>query len=174
MWAKYKHTPAFTIVELLIVIVVIGILAALVISTFATAQNRAHDSAVEADFNAMKKKLGVFFVEYERYPSSVAELEGLKIDVANGSYAVDTQAGANLGYCVKGGSTDYLIAAMSKSGKRIVLTSSGVSADASGAVWDGTSGNVGGVCSYYGFAAPIMHGYHRPSTPQWRPWVGGA
>lgn len=54
-----KHKNGFTIVELLIVIVVIGILAALVLNSFAGAQEKAKiasaNSGIDAVYKAMKK-----------------------------------------------------------------------------------------------------------------------
>lgn len=47
----------FTIVELLIVIVVIGILAALVVSVYTGAQQRARMASVENDFAVIKKSM---------------------------------------------------------------------------------------------------------------------
>lgn len=57
----------FTIVELLIVIVVIGILAALVISTFAGAQARARDVQRKTDIKAIAKALEVHHVNKGSY-----------------------------------------------------------------------------------------------------------
>lgn len=53
----------FTIVELLIVIVVIGILAALVISTFAGAQARARDADRMNDLAILKKAILAYQVD---------------------------------------------------------------------------------------------------------------
>ena len=65
LWAKQK---GFTIVELLIVIVVIAILAAITIVAYNGVQARAHDSKREADGNGIKKALEVYRVANNRYP----------------------------------------------------------------------------------------------------------
>jgi general secretion pathway protein G len=49
MWAKQKQQSGFTIVELLIVIVVIGILAAITIVAYNGVQNRAKTAALTSD-----------------------------------------------------------------------------------------------------------------------------
>lgn len=46
-----KYQPAFTIVELLIVIIVIAILAAISVVAYTGIQNRAHDSIVQSDLS---------------------------------------------------------------------------------------------------------------------------
>ena len=57
MWAKNKQQSGFTIVELLIVIVVIGILAAITIVSFNGVQNRARLAALQSDLESAAKIL---------------------------------------------------------------------------------------------------------------------
>lgn len=59
----------FTIVELLIVIVVIGILAAIVIVTFTGVQKKARDSDRKSDINATSGLLEVYFADKGQYPT---------------------------------------------------------------------------------------------------------
>jgi prepilin-type N-terminal cleavage/methylation domain-containing protein len=54
---RNPRASGFTIVELLIVIVVIGILAALVLNTFSNSQARARDTKRRADLSQIKKSL---------------------------------------------------------------------------------------------------------------------
>lgn len=58
MWAKYKQS-GFTIVELLIVIVVIGILAAITIVAFNGVQDRANAAAVTSALQQAAKKVSI-------------------------------------------------------------------------------------------------------------------
>lgn len=67
MWAKQKQT-GFTIVELLIVIIVIGILAAIVITSFRGVQQKARDSERVSDINSMKKQLEALYASKGYYP----------------------------------------------------------------------------------------------------------
>lgn len=66
---SYKKQKGFTIVELLIVIVVIGILAALVITTFSGVQNRARDTERETDIKALHGQLEAYYADNGGYPS---------------------------------------------------------------------------------------------------------
>lgn len=59
----------FTIVELLIVIVVIGILAALVITTFTGIQQKARNTERETDIKAMQGQVEAYYAQNGRYPT---------------------------------------------------------------------------------------------------------
>ena len=67
MLKKYSQ-KGFTIVELLIVIVVIGILAALVLNTFSGVQKRARDTQRQTDVNAIATQLEVYYNDNGTYP----------------------------------------------------------------------------------------------------------
>jgi len=67
MLAKQK---GFTIVELLIVIVVIGILAAIVIVAFNGVQTRARDSSKESSVTSLMKAIELYNAEEGNYPSA--------------------------------------------------------------------------------------------------------
>ncbi|MEI6237140.1 MAG: type II secretion system protein [Candidatus Saccharibacteria bacterium] len=58
-----KRQSGFTIVELLIVIVVIGILAALVITTFSGIQQKGRDTKRQTDIKALHSQLEAFFAQ---------------------------------------------------------------------------------------------------------------
>lgn len=63
----------FTIIELLIVIIVIGILATLVITTFSGIQRNARNRTREADINALHSQLEYYYGQNGNYPT-LAEL----------------------------------------------------------------------------------------------------
>lgn len=69
-----KRDQGFTIVELLIVIVVIGILAALVLNSFSGVQARARDTERRTDINAIATQLEVYYNDGGGYPT-VANLQ---------------------------------------------------------------------------------------------------
>ncbi|MGH7196790.1 MAG: type II secretion system protein [Candidatus Saccharimonadales bacterium] len=58
---KKSMQKGFTIVELLIVIVVIGILAALVLNTFSGVQQRARDTERQTDINNLATQLEAYY-----------------------------------------------------------------------------------------------------------------
>lgn len=61
----------FTIVELLIVIVVIGILAAITVVAFNGVQARAHNAKRVSDLTGIAKALELYRVDNGRYPAAV-------------------------------------------------------------------------------------------------------
>src|SRR5262245_33507550 len=64
-----KKDKGFTIVELLIVIVVIGILATLVIVTFSGIQQRARDTQRQTDINAIQGHVEAYYAQTGTYPA---------------------------------------------------------------------------------------------------------
>jgi prepilin-type N-terminal cleavage/methylation domain-containing protein len=86
MYSKlsHSHTPAFTIIELLIVIVVIAILAALSIVTYTGIQNRARETAVQADLSNMARQLGIESAQAEgSYPSACHHSQAVILPLAS-------------------------------------------------------------------------------------------
>ena len=119
MWAKQKHT-GFTIVELLIVIVVIAILAAITIVAYNGIQNRAQVTTVKSDFSNVAKKLELFRTDSSSstYPVTVttSELTSLGLQFSKGSYKA-------LLYCRNEAGTIWAIAGDVKDGKSYYLNS---------------------------------------------------
>jgi len=70
MFAKLKDKRGFTIVELLIVIIVIGILATLVITTYNGVQSRARDTKRKTDINAIQGQVEAYNAQNGNYPTN--------------------------------------------------------------------------------------------------------
>jgi general secretion pathway protein G len=83
--------PGFTLMELLIVLVLIGLLAALVGPTLYQRINPAKESAARAQIENFMTALDSFFVDTGRYPSTAEGLKALRAkpesaDKWNGPY----------------------------------------------------------------------------------------
>lgn len=175
MWAKQKQA-GFTIVELLIVIVVIAILAAITIVAYNGIQARAQETAVRSDLSNAGKKMQLFYTDNSRYPNSITELETVGIDISNGAYAIWTTVAVNLGYCAKSDYSGYALFAMTRSGTRLMIQEvGGVKTDTTGATWDSATGTLGALCTAAGYPVNMTHGYVRTDTTTgpWRAWAGG-
>lgn len=113
----------FTIVELLIVIVVIAILATISVVAYNGIQNRANDTAVQADIRNFANKVKEFNAINGRYPSGGGHstlsagdspVEGIdQFSLARGAYSLDHH---NFYYCEVNGT--FAVGAVSRSGNR--------------------------------------------------------
>jgi general secretion pathway protein G len=72
IYSRYKKYKWFTLVEMLIVIVIIGILAAALIPRLTGAQDQARDTARLADLNQIGTALAVYNADNNGYPINAA------------------------------------------------------------------------------------------------------
>lgn len=117
-----RTSSGFTIVELLIVIVVIGILAAIVIVAFNGVQNRGYDASIQSDFSNARKK-----VEAQKIYSTANVYGGAALpwgSTVNSGFNKNAYniSSNNLIYCYAIDGSEYAIAAVSKSGKQYYVT----------------------------------------------------
>jgi prepilin-type N-terminal cleavage/methylation domain-containing protein len=140
----------FTIVELLIVIVIIGILAAITIVAYNGIQDRANNAAVQSDLNAFAKKIITEGAESGVYPMPTAAM-GIKI--SKSAYQTTQN---NLYFCRNVTTNEFALSARTRSGKQYkYTTASGLSEHATTlygsttceliglSMWSGTYGSVG-------------------------------
>lgn len=65
---------AFTLVEILIVVIILGILAAIVIPQFTEASNDARTSSLQSDLQTARSQLELYKVQHQdRYPNVAAD-----------------------------------------------------------------------------------------------------
>jgi prepilin-type N-terminal cleavage/methylation domain-containing protein len=97
-----RSTTGFTIVELLIVIVVIGILAAITIVAYNGIQDRARTSAVSSALSQAAKKLAIYQVDNpDLYPADKTALEALGIkDTDSVTYQYTRTSTTPNTYCI--------------------------------------------------------------------------
>jgi prepilin-type N-terminal cleavage/methylation domain-containing protein len=70
-----RNRKGFTLIELLIVVVIIGILAAIAIPKFANTKNKAYVTAMKSDLRNMMTAEEAFFSDSSTYTQNVANLK---------------------------------------------------------------------------------------------------
>ncbi|HSX36639.1 MAG TPA: prepilin-type N-terminal cleavage/methylation domain-containing protein [Patescibacteria group bacterium] len=118
-----RKQQGFTIVELLIVIVVIGILAALVITTYTGIQAKARNSKRDTDINAVQTQLEAYFAQNGHYPSLT--------DMNNSSWLSTNMKSLDVGALQdpQGSSGTLVTAPVAKSYAYAVVNSGGTSCE---------------------------------------------
>ena len=67
----------FTLIELLLVLVILGVLAALVVPKFTNRSQQARETAAKADISNIETSLNAFEIDTGRFPSSEEGLNAL-------------------------------------------------------------------------------------------------
>jgi prepilin-type N-terminal cleavage/methylation domain-containing protein len=163
---RYLHA-GFTIVEVLLVIVVIGILATITIVSFNGAQKRGWDSSVQSDLDAISGLLEGSRVRStpQEFPRTKAVLDTLNIKASKAAY--DTTITYNMIYCIANTGAnayqEFLLVAKSRSGTIFAMTQDGFKANTY------TQANLtANFCSDQGMGL-VSNGLYAANT--WQTWV---
>lgn len=159
----YKHTYGFTIVELLIVIVVIGILAAVTIVAFNGIQNRGYDTSVQADLSNIGKKIQTEGItNNDVFPMPSASM-GIKLSK---SAYITTQN--NVYFCKNDTTNQFVVSARSKTGKQYKYISQGGLSEHPSTLYGQQTCELVGQSTWSGSYA--ITGYDQPSNT-WASWT---
>lgn len=71
---KIRNKRGFTLVELLVVIVVLAVLAAIVLPKFMNSSNRSKESALKSDLKLVRNAVSLFQADTGNYPATLADL----------------------------------------------------------------------------------------------------
>ncbi len=165
-----KKQSGFTIVELLIVIVVIGTLAAMVIVAYTGITSSASDSAVKSNLANLVKQMEVSKTLHSenRYPTVDTEFYALQGGVKLTKNSYDPSVTNNVLICFKSDGSGYGIVAASKSTTRYYVSSAVTTPTQTAQVLTGTTSSI---CSGIGITASSYRWLY--SSGAWNSNVSG-
>ncbi|MEJ7840878.1 MAG: prepilin-type N-terminal cleavage/methylation domain-containing protein [Rubrobacter sp.] len=88
----------FTLIELLVVVVIIGVLAAIAIPTYVGQQDKAKDTAAQAQLRTAATAQQLFYAEADTYTNDVEELRAYGF--RQGDQMVNVRSGDASSYCM--------------------------------------------------------------------------
>jgi general secretion pathway protein G len=89
-----RKNTGFTLVEILIVVIILGILAAIVIPQFTEASNDARVSAVVSDLQTVRSQIELYKIQHrDQYPGNVIAADGTITVVSTGAGFVNALLG---------------------------------------------------------------------------------
>lgn len=65
----HRKQQGFTVIELIVILVIIGILASLIVFSYSGVKSRDRDALRQADIDTLQSHLEVFYAETSRYPT---------------------------------------------------------------------------------------------------------
>ena len=71
--SQSRKCSGFTLVELLIVVIILAILAAIVVPQFATSTDDAKDAALDSTLANIRDVLDLYFAQHGEYPAALAD-----------------------------------------------------------------------------------------------------
>lgn len=163
-----KNASGFTIVELLIVIVVIAILAAITIVAYNGTLGRAQDSTIKSDISTLVKKLELYKIDHsDVYPMNNNELATMNMRISGGAYDTTTTM-RNALYCFTPDGSGYSYLAKSKSGNAFIVTNADPQIRSFTVAWTPSTG-ASGLCSGLGspFTTSVSTGFYS----SWNAWT---
>jgi len=88
-----RNREGFTLIELLIVVVIIGILAAIAIPKFASTKEKAYYTAMKSDLRNLMTAEEAYFADSSQYSPNPTDLNNFKTSTGVGGLTINVGAG---------------------------------------------------------------------------------
>jgi prepilin-type N-terminal cleavage/methylation domain-containing protein len=107
--AALGRDAGFSLIELLVVMIIIGVLSTIAIPVFMNQRGKAHDSSTKADLNTLGKEIATYFIDgtgtlsldFASSPGSVVLSDGggyaSTVNLTNGTARPSSGVSSNLG-----------------------------------------------------------------------------
>jgi len=120
-----RKQRGFTLIELMIVVAIIGILAAIAIPQFASYRVKAYNSAAASDLKTALTMFETFFNDYGNYPDATSPATG-SVTLTDGTNSVTLKTSSNVYFASDVGTNNQTYAAATKhtSGDKIYTATS--------------------------------------------------
>jgi prepilin-type N-terminal cleavage/methylation domain-containing protein len=86
-----RDTKGFTLIELLIVVVIIGILAAIAIPKFSATREKAYFAAMKSDLKNLASQQEIYYADGYSYTDNSTDLSFVESEGVNVTISADTQ-----------------------------------------------------------------------------------
>ena len=138
--AHVDDSDGFTLIELLIVVVIIGILAAIAIPQFSSTKERAYDSAAQTDLRNVMTSQEVLFAEIETYGSASGGPGGT-VGLSDGSTTETVSLSDGVNVSVTGEAAGFTATASHQSSDNTYCVDTSPDASTPGQVWQASGGS---------------------------------